>query len=93
MASTAAEIVRTRGPLGLWQGTAPSLVRVGFGVGINMVLIENTKAMLLQQLGAAGGLTALSAAITGGRCFGFSFELWLVQYKYRIMYIGLGLGS
>ena len=66
--STAAEIVRTRGPLGLWQGTAPSVVRVGFGVGINMMLIENTKAMLLQQLGAAGGggLTALSAAITGG---------------------------
>eukprot|EP00798_Chlamydomonas_sp_ICE-L_P010616 gene10616-12289_t len=70
MFATASEIVKANGIKGLWAGSAPTVIRAGLGVGINMTFIENTKALLLNGLLGAnvGGLqlSALNAAITGG---------------------------
>ena len=72
--AAASEVMRTSGVRGFWLGTGPSVIRVGLGVGLNMVLLENTKHMLTQRAAAEGGsatqLSAVGAAFAGGGCQG-----------------------
>jgi solute carrier family 25 protein 38 len=60
---TAAHILSTSGPRGLWIGTAPSVIRLGAGVGLHMVLVDHMVHALTTQLeSGAWHLPSLSAA-------------------------------
>lgn len=77
----AAEIVKAGGIRGLWQGTGPSVLRVGAGAGVHFVLLEQVKAMLLAApaSGPVETLTAAGAALAGGAHVGRCWRrLWLV---------------
>eukprot|EP00798_Chlamydomonas_sp_ICE-L_P024143 gene24143-9729_t len=69
---TASEVMRHRGVFGFWQGTAPSVIRVGGGVGVNMLLLESVKEVLQRHPAftvpesEGGHLTSIGAALAGG---------------------------
>lgn len=65
------DIVKVKGVRGLWQGTQPSVLRVGLGAGLHFVLLEQMKSGLLTLQAAGGGsntqLSAAGAALAGGK--------------------------
>lgn len=75
---TVMEVVRRNGVPGLWQGVGPSVLRVGVGAALHFVLLEHMKGALLKLAaqqdasqgkdGAPPVLSALGAAMSGGRC-------------------------
>ncbi len=54
----------------LWQGTGPSVLRVGLGAGLHFVLLEQAKLVLTTTLPGSepGKLSAVGAALAGGGC-------------------------
>lgn len=52
---------------GLWRGTGPTVVRLSLGAGINFVVLEKLKHLMLEHLPrTAGQLDWLQAALVGG---------------------------
>jgi hypothetical protein len=65
--STVQEIVKAGGIRGLWQGTGPSVLRVGLGAALQFVVLEQVKTLLSVQLAdGSSQLSAMGAAISGG---------------------------
>ncbi|KAG1681317.1 hypothetical protein FOA52_007363 [Chlamydomonas sp. UWO 241] len=65
---TLMEIVGTGGVGSLWRGTGPSVLRMGLGVGVHMILVEKAAAHLTRpgENGQPAQLSAGSAALAGG---------------------------
>jgi hypothetical protein len=56
---------------GLWRGTGPTVVRLSLGAGINFVVLEKLKHLMLEHLPrTAGQLDWLQAALVGGEGVG-----------------------
>jgi hypothetical protein len=65
--STVQEIVKAGGIRALWQGTGPSVLRVGLGAALQFVVLEQVKTLLSVQLAdGTSQLSAMGAAISGG---------------------------
>lgn len=69
--------MKAGGVRGLWQGTGPSVIRVGLGAALQFVVLEHVKSLLSVPLAnGTSHLSAMGAAISGGmyagcymRCF------------------------
>ena len=66
---TARSILESQGPGGFWRGTGPTVIRLGLGVGLHMVLVENLKSGLSKQLDSGmSHLSSVNALLAGGEC-------------------------
>lgn len=66
--SAAAAIYSAHGLTGFWRGTAPSVMRMGLGVGLHMVLVENVAAALSARMDS--NASPLKDFLTGGDPWG-----------------------
>lgn len=65
--ATTRSIVKANGFRGLWRGSGPSVVRMGLGVGLHMVLVDYAATALTKKLEDGGThLSSLNAALAGG---------------------------
>ena len=64
---TARCILEKYGPAGFWRGTGPTVIRLGLGVGLHMVLVENLKSGMSKQLDSGlSHLSSINALLAGG---------------------------
>jgi hypothetical protein len=61
-------ILSEQGPFTFWRGTQASVLRMGLGVGLHMVIVENLASRLStpSKDGHQPQLSALNAAVAGG---------------------------
>ncbi|GAX78294.1 hypothetical protein CEUSTIGMA_g5736.t1 [Chlamydomonas eustigma] len=91
--STARVIFETQGVSGFWRGTGPTVIRLGLGVGLHMVLVENFQQVLKQQMyDGLSHLSSVNAAITGAlsRATASLLMCPITMIKTRMEYGGTG---
>lgn len=91
-ARTVQAIMQHGGLRAMWQGTQPTVVRLGVGAGLHFFFLESIKP-LLQTPGRDGGeagMTAVGAALTGGlsRAMAAIVSCPITLVKTRMEYVG-----
>ncbi|MCJ1475338.1 hypothetical protein MMC13_004000 [Lambiella insularis] len=75
--STAKEIIKTQGPLGLWTGVRMHMIRDTIGTGVYFMTYESMKQLIVKYQGAASPTSPTAVALAGAACGIFS---WIATY-------------